>query len=120
MTTWQDIGTEGPDDVVGRKTFDTGEVDPETGFPKLRHEPLTRAEADRFWKAAEAAKASLLDRLPERESRTDEARGFKHRLLVERQVSRVTFLALARCGVVERGVEDGAEGGIIRARLGDR
>lgn len=65
-TTWQDIGTEGrPDDVVGHKTFDTGEIDPETGFPKLRHEPLTRAEADRFWKAAEAAKASRAERMPD-------------------------------------------------------
>ena len=72
MTTWQDIGTEGPDDVVGRKTFDTGEVDPETGFPKLRHEPLTRAEADRFWKAAEAAKASRADTLSGRADGPDD------------------------------------------------
>jgi hypothetical protein len=32
MTTWQDIGTGRPEDVVGHKTFDTGETDPETGF----------------------------------------------------------------------------------------
>ena len=66
MTTWQDIGTEGrPDDVVGHKTIDTGETDPETGFPKLRHEPLTRSEADGIWAATEAAKASRAERMPD-------------------------------------------------------
>lgn len=55
----------GPDDIVGHKTFDTGELCPETGFPKLRHEPLTRAEADAIWSAAEAAKAKRAVDMPD-------------------------------------------------------
>lgn len=56
---------EKPDDIVGHKTFDTGETCPETGFPKLRHEPLTRAEADALWDAAQAAKADREKRMPD-------------------------------------------------------
>lgn len=47
--------TESPDDIVGHKTFDTGELG-ESGFPVLRHEPLTRAEADALWDACERAR----------------------------------------------------------------
>jgi len=49
----------------GHKTFDTGEIDPATGFPKLRHEPLSRAEATAIWEAAEAAKADREKRMPD-------------------------------------------------------
>lgn len=55
---------EQPDDIVGHKTFDTGEICPETGFPALRHEPLTRAEADALWEAAEAAKRKRSEDMP--------------------------------------------------------
>lgn len=58
-------------DIVGHKTFDAGEIDPETGFPKLRHEPLTRSEADRILftvKEAERARAVLM---PDEKSAVD-------------------------------------------------
>lgn len=54
-----------PDDIIGHKTFDTGEIDPTTGFPKLRHEPMTRAEADALWDAAEKAKAQRAETMPD-------------------------------------------------------
>jgi hypothetical protein len=54
-----------PDDIVGHKTIDTGEIDPETGFPRLRHEPLTRAEGEALWESAMAAKKSREDRMPD-------------------------------------------------------
>lgn len=60
--------TEAPDDIVGHKTFDTGEICPETGFPKLRHEPLTRAEANAIWDAAMKAKADRAERMPDEQS----------------------------------------------------
>ena len=47
---------ESPDDIVGHKTISTGELGP-SGFPAVRHEPLTRAEADALWKQAEEAQA---------------------------------------------------------------
>ena len=59
--------SETPDDVVGWKTFSTGERD-EDGFPKLRREPLTRAEGDAMWAGAEAAKADRLKRMPDEQS----------------------------------------------------
>jgi hypothetical protein len=54
-----------PGDIVGHKTFDTGETDPATGFPVLRHEPLTRAEADALWEASERAKQARTERMPD-------------------------------------------------------
>jgi hypothetical protein len=59
---------ERPDDIVGHKTFDTGEICPDTSFPKMRHEPLTRAEADALWEAAEKAKAERTARMPDEQS----------------------------------------------------
>ena len=56
---------ESPDDIVGHKTFSTGEICPETGFPAVRHEPLTRAEADALWEAADAAKAKRAADMPD-------------------------------------------------------
>lgn len=60
--------TESPDDIVGHKTFDTGEICSETGFPKLRHEPLTRAEANALWEACEAAKKKRTEDMPDEQS----------------------------------------------------
>jgi hypothetical protein len=54
-----------PNEIVGHKSFDTGEICHETGFPKMRHEPLTRAEADAIWKACEEAKADREKRMPD-------------------------------------------------------
>lgn len=76
MQTWCECDCAGPDaigmpdpsDIVGHKTFDTGETCPETGFPKLRHEPLTRAEADAIWKACEDAKAARAERMPDEQA----------------------------------------------------
>ena len=55
------------DEIVGHKTIATGEINPETGFPALRHEPLTRAEADAFWERAEAEKAKRAADMPTEE-----------------------------------------------------
>lgn len=57
--------TEKPDDIVGHKTIDTGERDPETGFPLHRHEPLTRAEANAIWEGARRDKADREARMPD-------------------------------------------------------
>lgn len=56
---------EAPDDIVGHKTFSTGETDPATGFPALRHEPLTRAEADALWDKCESAKKNRAELMPD-------------------------------------------------------
>lgn len=47
---------ESPGDIVGHKSFDTGERDPATGMPLIRHEPLTRAEADAMIEGCDNAK----------------------------------------------------------------
>lgn len=47
------------EEIVGHKTFSTG--DPLQPF---RHEPLTRAEADAMWDAAEAAKKARTEAMP--------------------------------------------------------
>lgn len=60
--------SEQPDDIVGHKTFDTGEICTETGFPKLRHEPLTRAEADAMWGAAKQAEKERAERMPDEQA----------------------------------------------------
>jgi hypothetical protein len=52
------------DEIVGHKTFATGEICPETGMPRFRHEPLTRKEADALWQAVEAAKAKRVADMP--------------------------------------------------------
>ncbi len=59
---------ESPDDIVGHKTFSTGEICPETGFPASRHEPLTRREADALWDAAMAAKAKRAADMPDEQA----------------------------------------------------
>jgi hypothetical protein len=58
------------DDIVGHKTFDTGERD-EHGFPKFRHEPLTRAEGDALWAASEASNKSRQERMPDEKASID-------------------------------------------------
>lgn len=60
--------SEKPDDIVGWKTIDTGERDPETGFPLTRREPLTRAEGDALWASVQAAKADREARMPDEQS----------------------------------------------------
>lgn len=57
--------TENPDDIVGHKTFDTGERSSETGFPILRHEPLTRAEGEAMWAHAKQREAERAERMPD-------------------------------------------------------
>lgn len=54
-----------PGDIVGHKTFDTGEICPETGFPLLRHEPLTRDEAAKTLEAIDKAKAKRAADMPD-------------------------------------------------------
>lgn len=59
--------TESPD-IVGHATFATGEICPETGFPQMRHEPLTRAEADAIWAQCEAEKKARAELMPDEQS----------------------------------------------------
>lgn len=59
---------EKPDDIVGHKTFDTGEIDPATGFPVLRHEPLTRADAEALLACAEQRERERAERMPDEQS----------------------------------------------------
>ncbi len=56
--------TESPDDIVGHKTFDTGEIG-EHGFPVLRHEPLTRSEGEALWQSAKEAERLRAERMPD-------------------------------------------------------
>lgn len=64
----QEIGNalaakESPDDIVGHKTFSTGRTG-STGFPELRHEPLTRGEAKAIIAAVEQEKAQRAANMP--------------------------------------------------------
>ena len=54
-----------PNDVVGHKTFDTGERCSETGMPLLRHEPLTRAEAEALSQRADELKRQREEKMPD-------------------------------------------------------
>lgn len=60
--------TENPNDIVGHKTFDTGETCPETGFPMMRHEPLTRAEGEALWESAKEAERLRAERMPDEQA----------------------------------------------------
>lgn len=60
--------SESPDDIVGHKTFDTGERCSETGFPVLRHESLTRAEGEALWKHVQEREAERAARMPDEKS----------------------------------------------------
>jgi len=60
-----------PDDVVGHKTFATGELCPETGLPQMRHEPLTRAEADALWADVEKCRKAREERMPDEKAAID-------------------------------------------------
>ena len=59
---------ENPNDIVGHKTFSTGQICPETGFPELRHEPLTRADAEALHVAVEAADKRRAEAMPDEQS----------------------------------------------------
>ena len=56
-----------PSDIVGHKTFDTGDRD-DHGMPIYRHEPLTRAEGDMLWEAAKAAEAKRAADMPDEQA----------------------------------------------------
>lgn len=53
-----------PDDIVGHKTFATGERD-EHGLPIHRHEPLTRAEGKALWAHAQRCHEDRVARMPD-------------------------------------------------------
>lgn len=53
-----------PNEIVGHKTISTGKTDPATGFPIMRHEPLTKTEADALWKRAEESKEARARLMP--------------------------------------------------------
>lgn len=52
-----------PNEIVGHKTISTGQIGPQ-GFPVMRHEPLTRAEADALFERCEADKAKRAADMP--------------------------------------------------------
>lgn len=58
---------EKPDDIVGHKTIDTGERD-EHGFPKFRHESLTRAEGEAMWERAKTEETKRATDMPDDKS----------------------------------------------------
>ena len=60
--------SDSPNDIVGHKTFSTGEINPATGFPELRHEPLTRAEGEALMAAVDAATAQRAADMPDEQS----------------------------------------------------
>jgi len=57
-----------PNDIVGHKTFSTGEINPETGFPELRHEPMTRSDAEALMALVDAATAKRAVDMPDEQS----------------------------------------------------
>jgi len=61
------IDAENASDVVGHKTFDTGERD-EDGFPVHRHEPLTRAEGAALWQSAKESERLRAERMPDEQA----------------------------------------------------
>lgn len=61
----------GPDDIVGHKSYATGEIDPATGFPIMCHQPLTRAEGDAIWERSRAAEAKRTADMPDEKSAID-------------------------------------------------
>lgn len=58
---------EQPDDIVGHKTFSTGRTG-ECGFPEVRHEPLTRAEAEALLTAVKQAEEQRAANMPNEET----------------------------------------------------
>lgn len=58
---------ENPNDIVGHKTFDTGERG-EDGFPVFRHEPLTRAEGEALRQSAKEAERLRAERMPDEQA----------------------------------------------------
>lgn len=59
--------SESPDDIVGHKTFATGER-AEYGMPVHRHEPLTRAEGEALWRHAQRCHEDRVARMPDEKS----------------------------------------------------
>ena len=55
---------EKPDDIIGHKTFDTGERGA-LGLPIYRHEPLTRAEGEALLQAAVAREKARAEEMPD-------------------------------------------------------
>lgn len=56
-----------PNDIVGHKTIDTGEIGAE-GFPVLRHAPLTRAESEAIIEAIDAECAKRAADMPDEQA----------------------------------------------------
>lgn len=54
-------------EIVGHKTVSTGKIGA-AGFPELRHDPLTRAEADEISARADAEQAKRAADMPTEES----------------------------------------------------
>lgn len=61
------MNTESPDDIVGHKTFDTGERD-NHGLPVFRHEPRTRAEGEALWQSAKEEERLRAERMPDEQA----------------------------------------------------
>ncbi len=60
----KDPKKDAPDDIVGHRTFDTGEIEPTTGVPVLRHEPSRCADTGHTMLARAAAQENV-ERIPD-------------------------------------------------------
>lgn len=97
------------DDVVGHQTFDTGEIGP-LGFPVLRHEPLTRAEADAIIKSANDAEHKRAQDMPTEQDAVN-ALWNAHQRLKELGWKDPTYAhELKRSGITSRLIELGSTG----------
>lgn len=96
-----------PSEIVGHKTIATGERGPD-GFPAMRHEPLTRAEADALWAACEAATKARAEAMPTEEDAVRVMSSAFQRLR-ELGWKEAMYLSSERSGTV-RLIEPGSSG----------
>jgi len=95
------------DDIIGHRTFATGKIGP-TGFPELRHEPLTRADADHIWERCEADKNARAAEMPtEQDAVRSMARAFER--LRELGWKEALYMSNETLGTV-RLIEPGSSG----------
>lgn len=97
------------DDVVGHKTFDTGEIGPD-GFPVLRHEPVTRAEAEAFLKVADEAEQKRATDMPTEQDAVDALWSAQQRLKELGWQDPTYAHALKKEGTESRLIEMGSSG----------
>jgi hypothetical protein len=95
------------DEIVGHKTISTGEIGPE-GFPVMRHEPLTRAEADALWERVEAKRKARAEAMPTEEDAV-RAMWSAYQRLRELGWKEIMYMSSEKHGTV-RLIEPGSSG----------